>query len=46
MDKKQHNDWDPTEPSVLKEQRQAYDEMREKCPVAHSEFMEIGRAHV
>ncbi|MCW5590198.1 MAG: cytochrome P450 [Legionellales bacterium] len=39
MDKKQHDDWDPKEPSVLKDQRQAYDEMRGKCPVAHSEFM-------
>lgn len=33
------DDWDPQNPSNLKNQRRAYDEMREKCPVAHSEFM-------
>ena len=33
------DDWDPRDPSVLEDQRQAYDEMRERCPVAHSEFM-------
>jgi cytochrome P450 len=32
-------DWDPREASVLEDQRQAYDEMRERCPVAYSEFM-------
>jgi len=32
-------DWDPREPSVLADQRTAYDEMRERCPVAYSEFM-------
>ena len=31
--------WDPRDPSVLEDQRRAYDEMRERCPVAHSEFM-------
>jgi cytochrome P450 len=31
--------WDPQEPSVLLDQRSAYDEMRERCPVAHSEVM-------
>lgn len=35
----QPNDWDPQDPSILKDQRRAYDEMREKCPVAHSKFM-------
>lgn len=34
-----HEDWDPRDPSVLADQRQAYDDMRERCPVAHSEFM-------
>jgi cytochrome P450 len=34
-----HDDWDPRSPSVLEDQRAAYDEMRERCPVAHSEFM-------
>ena len=33
------NDWNPRDAEVLKDQRQAYDEMRERCPVAHSEPM-------
>jgi cytochrome P450 len=33
------DDWDPRDASVLEDQRAAYDEMRERCPVAHSEFM-------
>lgn len=37
--KEPNNDWDPLDTSVLKDQRRAYDEMRERCPVAHSEFM-------
>jgi len=32
-------DWDPRDPSVLSDQRQAYDEMRAHCPVAHSDFL-------
>jgi cytochrome P450 len=32
-------DWDPRDVSVLRDQRAAYDEMRERCPVAHSEFL-------
>jgi len=39
MNEKQHDDWNPLDESVLKDQRQGYDEMRERCPVAHSEFM-------
>lgn len=39
MKEKQLNDWDPMTFSILKDQRQAYDDMREKCPVAHSESM-------
>ncbi len=35
----QRDDWDPRDASVLKDQRAAYDQMRERCPVAHSEFM-------
>jgi cytochrome P450 len=34
-----HDDWDPRAASVQEDQRQAYDDMRERCPVAHSEFM-------
>lgn len=33
------DDWDPRDPSVLDDQRRAYDDMREQCPVAHSDFM-------
>jgi cytochrome P450 len=33
------DDWDPRDASVLKDQRAAYGQMRERCPVAHSEFM-------
>lgn len=32
-------DWDPRDSSVLKDQRQAYDEMRACCPVAYSDFL-------
>lgn len=32
-------DWDPRDPSVLADQRRAYDEMRARCPVAHSDFL-------
>jgi len=39
MNEEQHDDWNPLEASILEEQRRAYDEMRERCPVAHSEFM-------
>lgn len=35
----ERHDWDPRDPSVLADQRAAYDDMRERCPVAHSEFM-------
>lgn len=34
-----HDDWNPRDASILEEQHRAYDEMRERCPVAHSEFM-------
>lgn len=32
-------DWDPRDPSVLEDQRDAYDRMRETCPIAFSEFL-------
>jgi cytochrome P450 len=32
-------DWDPRDPSVLRDQRAAYDRMRESCPVARSDFL-------
>jgi Cytochrome P450 len=39
LNETQRHDWDPRNASVLEDQRRAYDEMRERCPVAHSEFM-------
>ncbi len=33
------SDWNPRDDSVLRDQRHTYDELREKCPVAHSEFL-------
>jgi cytochrome P450 len=32
-------DWDPRAEHVLRDQRAAYDDLRERCPVAYSEFM-------
>lgn len=34
-----NHDWDPLDPVALKNQRETYDELRERCPVAHSEFI-------
>lgn len=39
MHEEQQDDWNPRDESILEDQRRAYDEMRERCPVAHSEFM-------
>jgi cytochrome P450 len=39
MGEKRQNDWNPLDSSVLKDQRQAYDEMRQRCPAAYSDFM-------
>ena len=39
MSEEQHDDWDPLDPSILEDQRRAYDDIRERCPVAHSGFM-------
>lgn len=33
------DDWDPRTPHVLGDQIAAYDEMRARCPVAHSEYL-------
>lgn len=33
-------DWDPRSPAVLADQRRAYDRMRERCPVAHSDYLQ------
>lgn len=40
MSEKPRPDWNPTDPSILRDQRRAYDEMRERCPVAYSEFLD------
>lgn len=32
-------EWDPRAPATLSDQRQAYDALRERCPVAHSDFL-------
>lgn len=39
MSEAHDEDWNPLDPSILEDQRSAYDEMRERCPVAHSAFM-------
>jgi cytochrome P450 len=39
MSDKVEPDWDPRSEEVLRDQRMAYDRMRERCPVAYSEFM-------
>lgn len=39
MTERHEDDWDPRDQSVLADQRRAYDEMREQCPVAYSDFM-------
>ena len=33
-------DWEPTSDALLRDQRAAYDDMRERCPVAYSELMQ------
>lgn len=39
MNEEYQNDWNPRDPAVSENQRQAYDEMRRRCPVAHSQFL-------
>jgi cytochrome P450 len=34
-----HADWDARAPEVLRDQLQAYDAMRRRCPVAHSDYL-------
>jgi cytochrome P450 len=38
MPPKNQPDWNPRSAEVLRDQRTAYDEMRERCPVAYSDF--------
>ncbi|MDP2247527.1 MAG: hypothetical protein Q8J65_05300 [Nitrosomonadales bacterium] len=39
MNEEQHDDWNPVDASTLEDQRRAYDDMRERCPMAHSKFL-------
>ena len=39
MNNQSPSDWDPKSKEVTRDQRAAYDDMRRRCPVAHSEFM-------
>jgi len=39
MNDKLQQDWDPRSAAVMRDQRAAYDEMRERCPAAYSDFM-------
>jgi cytochrome P450 len=39
MSDNRETDWDPRDSGVLSDQRLAYDDMRERCPVAHSDFL-------
>lgn len=39
MSEERKPDWNPTSAEVLRDQRSAYDQMRERCPVAYSELM-------
>jgi cytochrome P450 len=36
---RQKQDWDPRSEPVLEDQRAAYDDMRQRCPVAYSDFL-------
>lgn len=43
--------WDPQSPEVQRDQRAAYDKLRERCPLAHSASQQtpggdaLGRSH-
>ena len=39
MNKNTQPDWDPTSQPVLDNQIAAYDDMRKRCPVAHSDYL-------
>lgn len=39
MDTKVSTEWDPRSEAVLDDQIAAYDDMRHRCPVAHSEYL-------
>ena len=37
MSEKLHPEWEPASEALLKEQIAGYDQVRSRCPVAHSE---------
>lgn len=39
MNPMHQQDWDPKSDEVMRDQRAAYDEMRERCPLAYSDFL-------
>ena len=41
MNEKPTNDWDPRSEAVTHDQVAAYDEMRHRCPVAHSDYLNL-----
>ncbi|WP_445503720.1 cytochrome P450 [Microvirga sp. G4-2] len=40
MNENPQPDWDPRSPTVLDDQIAAYDRMRNRCPVAHSDYLQ------
>ncbi|MFO1207287.1 MAG: cytochrome P450 [Burkholderiales bacterium] len=40
MVEKREQDWDPRSEAVMRDQRAAYDAMRERCPVAFSDYLQ------
>ncbi|AJZ57074.1 cytochrome P450 family protein [Paraburkholderia fungorum] len=41
MNEKPINDWDPRSEDVTRDQAAAYDDMRHRCPVAHSDYLNL-----
>lgn len=41
MNEKPTNDWDPRSEDVVHDQSAAYDDMRHRCPVAHSDYLNL-----
>src|SRR5512140_579712 len=40
LNERARNEWDPRSPAVLSGQSTAYDGMRRRCPVAHSDYLQ------
>ncbi|MGY6258038.1 cytochrome P450 [Paraburkholderia caledonica] len=41
MNEKPTDDWDPRSEDVTRDQAAAYDDMRHRCPVAHSDYLNL-----